>query len=348
MDEDGHFQPRCDPPVGLVRPTRRRPRTADDGAYAERPTRHEVRRGRWRQTSHGFHVPAETDSSVPEQRILEQSMRLEGDGAVTGWAALRMYGAAYCDGRAPDGSALQVALVSTRQLARTDVSIATRAALSSGEIRVVNGVPCTIVERAVVDEILRLDDLREAVVLVDMVMAARLTSIRRLRSYASGLRGRRRDVLLAAVELAEQRSRSPMESRMRLVWVLDARLPKPVCNRVIYALDGRALGAPDILDVEAGVVGEYDGAAHKSRERHRRDVGREDRFRRAGLEYLAIVAGDSRATQVERMLTTRARALELNRPRRWTLEPPSGAWIPVERDLDEELAFEDWRRTQTE
>jgi hypothetical protein len=48
------------------------------------------------------YVPASFDAELPEQRIVEQAVRLRG-GAVTGWAALRLAGAAYFDGLAGDG-----------------------------------------------------------------------------------------------------------------------------------------------------------------------------------------------------------------------------------------------------
>src|SRR3954447_802486 len=66
----------------------------------------------------------------------------------------------------------------------------------------------------------------------------------------------------AALDLASEDSRSPNETRMRLVWVLDAGLPVPAVNQPVYDLDGRLLGVADLLDVAAGVVGEYDGEDH--------------------------------------------------------------------------------------
>jgi hypothetical protein len=196
-------------------------------------------------------------------------------------------------------------------------------------------------ERALADELEELDDPRDHVIAVDMAVAARITSLRRLRAYALRQSRRRRGVLEAACELAEERSDSPRESAMRLVWVLDAGLPRPVCNRIVYSVAGEVLGKPDLLDPVAGVVGEYDGAAHRDRERHRTDVGREDRFRRAGLECFTVVAGDSRAIQVERMLAACERAASRSAPRLWTIDPPAGAWHPREPDLDAELDARD-------
>src|SRR5690606_15578456 len=63
------------------------------------PTPDEVRGRRWRRTSRGFYVPAGTDSSDPEQRIVEAAIALQDDwGGVTGWAGLGWDGAAWFDG----------------------------------------------------------------------------------------------------------------------------------------------------------------------------------------------------------------------------------------------------------
>ena len=126
---------------------------------------------------------------------------------------------------------------------------------------------------------------------------------------------------------------------MRLVWVIDAELPRPLCNRPVFDLAGRLLGYPDLFDPVGGVVGEYDGADHKDIDRHRSDVAREQVFRDHGLEYFAVVAGDlrNRDLVVQRMRNTRRRARFLppgERP--WTLTPPP--WWPVRQSLDESLA----------
>lgn len=329
MGEAGAFQARVELPA-LVRPARL------DATGKSGPTRHQARRGRWRQTTYGFHVPAETDSSVLEQFILEQSMRLQGQGVVTGWAALRLHGAGYCDGML-GGVRQPVPLVSPRQLTGSAEIEARRDRIDAAEVVEIAGVRCATVPRAAVDELMRLDDDRERIVLLDMLLAARLTSPKRLRACAAGLRGQRRRRLLAALADADERSLSPQESRMRLVWCRDAGLPRPQCNRLVYDLTGNVVGKPDLLDLEAGVVGEYDGADHRERERHRVDTRRTEAFRRVGLECFTVVAGDSTAEQVDRMMSARARALSDRRPRRWTIVPPPGAWIPREPNLDAEL-----------
>jgi hypothetical protein len=334
MEYDEIWSPRCAIPP-LVVPVRL------DRAGESGPTRHMARRGRWRRATYGWHVGSGVERSV-EQRILEESMRLGGRGAVTGWAALRLRGVAYCDGE-PDRP---VALVSPRQLANTPGSVATRERV--GEVEWVHGVPCAPIARAVADELCRLGDPRAGVVLLDMCFAARVTSIKRLTAAASRLPRRKRVPLLGALALADEHSASPRESLMRLVWTLDAGLPRPLCNRLVYDLEGRVLGKPDLLDPELGVVGEYDGAAHRSRARHRRDTERLEAFRRCGLEDFTIVAGDDVATQVRRMRAARARAAAQVGPRRWTLTPPPGAWVPNEPSLDDELDLIELMRADRE
>lgn len=106
---------------------------------------------------------------------------------------------------------------------------------------------------------------------------------------------------------------------MRLIWVLDAGYPRPLCNHDVADLDGRFIGRPDLLCEPLGVVGEYDGAAHRTRERHRSDVRREDLLRRAGLEVFTVVGADLRRPQVvvDRMHAAVRRARDAGRSRGW-------------------------------
>ena len=125
---------------------------------------------------------------------------------------------------------------------------------------------------------------------------------------------------------------------MKLVWLLDAVLPMPLINVPVFGLDGDLLGYPDLFDPVAGVVGEYNGVDHKSIERHRKDVAREERYRDHGLEYFTVVGGDlqDRELVVKRMVATRQRARFLEPEfRRWTLAPP--AWFHVVEPLDQRL-----------
>lgn len=349
MHDVEEWRPQCGPPHGLVRPVRLDPRGITG------PTRGQARSRRWLQTSRGYYVPSGTDRSVPEQRIVEASVLLPAHGAVTGWAAMRWRGAGYFDGVEADGRTaipIQLAVGPISDLRdRTGIRVM-RDRLEVDEVTHLRGVPCTSPERALFDDMRTRPDVREAVVSVDMAAAAEITSISRMRRHSAlhtGWRGRPK--VLAALDLADEDSRSPNETRMRLVWVLDAALPPPMVNQPVFDLRGSLLGIADLLDPEAGVVGEYDGAAHRRVRRHRRDVMREDRFRRAGLEYFKVVGGDIAEPDllVERMTTTRARARWLPPDRRaWTTTPPED-WYDSPLDaaaLDDRLAYQEWLHEQ--
>lgn len=91
------WQLRTRGPVQLSRPV------AVDPTGVEGPTAGQSRGPRWRRAVPGLYVPVAADRDVPEQRILEESMRLPPQGAVTGWAAIRLHGAGYFDGLGRDG-----------------------------------------------------------------------------------------------------------------------------------------------------------------------------------------------------------------------------------------------------
>ncbi len=321
----GEFRPVCPPPAPLVRPSPLDP-TGRRG-----PTRGQVKNAGWRQTTKGFYVPSRVTDAAPEQRVLEESMRLPAGGAVTGWASCRLSGAAYFDGLERDGRTRRPVplLVPTRSKLRPlPTSTVSREPIDPTELVTIHGVPTVVAVRALFDEMRHVEEPRDAVVAMDMAAAAELVSIGEMREFhAVRLRWRRSTRVKWALDLASERSLSPAESRMRLIWVLDAGLPVPLVNQHVWDDRGGLLGMADLFDPVAGVFGEYDGATHRGAGRHAADVRREDKVRRAGLEYFTVTGPDLHdpAMVVERMVTTRARALS-NRRSTWTLTPPRGWW----------------------
>ena len=122
---------------------------------------------------------------------------------------------------------------------------------------------------------------------------------------------------------------------MLQMWEGDLGLPKPLMNREVLDLSGRVIAVVDLLDEASGTYGEYNGAAHRSRERQRRDEARADALRDVGLEAFVVVAGDSERVWRERMLSARGRALWLPEDRRqWRV----GAFVPAPPLPDEDEA----------
>jgi hypothetical protein len=327
------WSPTCTRPDNLTLPVRVDP----EGRSG--PTRMQARGPNWRRTSSGMYVPSSVDGAVVEQRIFEQGARIPAYGAVSGWAALRWHGAAYFDGVGYDGEELPVPLVLDHGI-RPDGSFAqTETQLAPSEWGIVDGLAVATVQRALFDEVVRRPGEREGGVAIGMTAAAKLISVGLFAMYVdqrsawTGVPHVRRSLALARNDCW-----SPQEHRMVLIWVLDAGLDPPLCNREVFDLDGRLIGVPDLFDPQAGLVGEYQGEDHKDGARHRKDVAREERFRDHGLEYFELVGGDiaNRQVAVERMLNARRRAKFLPpESRAWTLEPPP--WRTRPETVDEYL-----------
>lgn len=104
-------------------------------------------------------------------------------------------------------------------------------------------------------------------------------------------RGVRQARVLAA--LADSRAESPPESRLR--WILhDAGLPPPTPQLVVRDGYGRFVARLD-LGWEALKVGaEYDGAQHRERDQHGRDLARHNLLRALGWQVVQIDANQLR------------------------------------------------------
>jgi hypothetical protein len=304
------------PPIsGLVPPVRVDP-TGRDG-----PTRAQARGPGWVLTSPGLYLPASVDRSSVEQRIVEARAR---GGVVTGWASLRLQGAAFFDGLARDGrTRLPVPLAAngSRLRARDGIAVV-EDRIPPDEIVIVHGIRCAKVHRALYDEMQRIGEIREMAIAVGATCAAQLTSVRRMRLYAATRRWYRDvRVVKAAIELSVERCRSPREDRFRQVWELDAQWGRPLINRTILDLDGRFVATPDLFDPERCVIGEYAGAGHRDIDQHESDVERLADVRRVGLECVEVV---SRTLRHPRRVVVRmeeaARRIQPG-PRLWTIAP---------------------------
>ena len=106
-------------------------------------------------------------------------------------------------------------------------------------------------------------------------------------------------------------------------------------------LAGRLLGIADLLDLEAGLVVEYDGAEHRGEGRSARDAVKDEDLRDVGLEVTRVTGRDLRDPDlvVDRLVRARARALASTAPRRWVATPPA-PW--VESEIAEREARERW------
>jgi len=124
--------------------------------------------------------------------------------------------------------------------------------------------------------------------------------------------------VLRVVGLADGRARSRPESVMRWIWVVVAGLPRPLVNAEICDSSGSLAGIPDLLDLEAGLVGECDGAHHRELRQHTSDNIREELFEGLNLEVVRATSIDlwpRRPELVRRILAKHRRGSNRDRSR---------------------------------
>ena len=273
-------------------------------------------------------MPSEVAADLPEQRIVEAAVRLPRHCAVTGWAGLRWQGGYWFT-----GSRRGVPLLIQSQDIRPQPGIELSAErMNLRDIEWVDGLPVTVAVRSATFEARYAGSVRRAVEILDMAAYSDLVSTNEVAAYVDHLSGWTGAPLFReAAVLMEENAWSPAEVRTRLVWELDAGLPRLLCNTPIFDRQGRHVATPDLLDAEAGVAVEYDGAVHLEGGQRRRDRERGESYRAHEIEVVTVLAGDfaSPSRLVSRFQRARARGRrqpELERS--WTLERPEW-WIPT-------------------
>ena len=267
------------------------------------------------------------DPHDPMTRIRALALRLPAGTVLGGWAALHVHGVTELDGIAgPAGRRLVPVLVHTGRRSRVRPGpgiVVDRSALAGGDVVEVDGLLVTSAARACFD-IMRRDGVEEGIVAGDAacralgVRPAELVAFVDARPGTPGV-----PLARVAASLVEPGSASGPESRLRYVWVVEAGLSRPLVNPVLVDDWGRMLGVPDLLDDEAGFVGEYDGSHHRALRQHTADNAREETFEQANLIVVRATAIDlwpGRAGLVRRLREGHHRGLGRDRGRdRWGL-----------------------------
>ena len=238
---------------------------------------------RWRRLSRGQYswtaIPDDT-----ELRLKAAQQRLPSGFAFSGRTAGWILGLdmSPCD---PIEATVQRG-ISVRSRAGMKVR---RAALPEGDVIQRRGFPLTNPLRTVTD-LGSGRDLVESVVAIDLALHAGLIGTGALDSHVekhAGAKGIRR--LRRAVRLADSRSESPMETRLRMQLVL-ARLPAPELQVELHDRSGRFLGRADLYYSDVGLVVEFDGQSH--RDRLAADLRRQNALLNAGYHVLRFTAAD--------------------------------------------------------
>lgn len=244
-------------------------------------------------------------------------MRLPAGGAVSGWAALRLWGGGFFDGTRDGHLQLPVDLVvpPTADIRQVPGIVRHRASLGTGDIALRHGVPCTIPTRALVDAIhWEVTPLRRQQ-MADLSLSADLTTAADIGAYlATRANSRGRLIVDAAIRQSSDRVLSPQETTLRLLWELEAHLPPVRCNWPVADERCRYLGRPDLLCETEAVVVEYDGRDHTRDDVRVVDMTKEDGYRRCGLEYIKVIGRD--LAHPDRIITRMHEAVRRSRASR--------------------------------
>ena len=231
------------------------------------------------------------DGSVLEQRIVEAAAVLPGARRRHRVGALRWSGGVWFDGLEPDGQTWRPVTLATgySDIGSSRASSISQERLGPRELVVVDGVRTTRSFGRCASRCGTPGRARGGRAL-DMAAYYDLVSIGEVAVYASAHPGVDRHPASAGSRCPDRREQLvPAGVRHAHVWVLDAGLPRPLCNHPVFDGSAATLGTPDLLDAEAGLVVEYDGRPPRARPAQR-DRDREEAFRRLGLEYLTIAA----------------------------------------------------------
>lgn len=294
---------------------------------------------RWRRVARGFYVPTSKTALTPTQRIIDAVAISPPRAVVGGWAAAYAHGVDQLDGL-DDHSLrpLPVPVFVPHGLHREAVPAVhyRQQALGTDEVVTLHGIPVTGRRRTALDVARWAPKVTEAVVALDAMLTSGVITLPALHEGLTDIGGRRGCRRAAqAVNLSRSGVRSNWESRLRMLWVLELGFEAPLVNRPVFDRYENFLGAPDLLDVEAGLVIEYDGGTwtnsrtpggHRDPDQHREDNVREELFERAGLIVVRADKGDLtryRARLRDRLRSARADGLRRDRSRDgWTLDQP--------------------------
>ena len=291
-------------------------------------TRGELAGPRWRAPHRGVRSPQVAQPDDPLQRIYDAAELVPPGGALAGWAAAYLLGATDLDGRGRSGrdrEPIRIVIPRELHLVPRERVVYWRSVLGPGDVREVGGIPVTAPLRTAFD-LARTHPLENAVVALDVIgrqlgvapaaVDEFLRAHRRFRGVPVGLR---------AAGLADPRSRSCGESRLRVIWIVDARLSRPESNPLVVDGDGVVVAMPDLLDTGTGLAAEYDGSGHRELSAHTHDNAREEEMEGVGLIVVratSLDVGPRRQATVRRLLDGHRRALALDQSSRsWGWRP---------------------------
>lgn len=252
-------------------------------ARARGVSRRQLQGGPWRRVFHGRYRWVGTEGGE-DLRLRGIASGLPEGFAFAGVTAARLLGIELQAGRHPEVIVPPSAVLSTRAQARVR-----RVHLEPEDVVWRAGLPVTSPLRTCFDLAGRLPVV-EGVVALDLALHVNLVQEDSLRGYITNHRGTQGVVgARRAIDLADPRSESPMETRLRLL-LIQSGLPRPEAQVSIHDARGAFLGRLDLYYPQGNLGIEYDGENH--RDRLASDDQRQNRLLGAGIRLLRYTAID--------------------------------------------------------
>jgi hypothetical protein len=255
------------------------------GALANGMTPAQLRSHRWRAPYAGVRLPkAELSHAADCAALLEvvrtpAGMSASSAALLYGWWSTPELRNRPTDITVPPGAVVSRAGVRAR-----------RSQLAASDVRYRGGIALTSPTRTLADLAADLS-LVDLVVLIDAATHMRHCTMDELESAASlsGIRGVRN--LRRALRYAEPLSESPMETLLRLMFMLPG-LPRPIAQAEVFDHSGLFVARVDLKPPGVSAAFEYDGAHHRTPSGHTRDVVRWRALRACGHDVFPYTASD--------------------------------------------------------
>jgi hypothetical protein len=247
-------------------------------------TRGQLQGPRYRTVHRGVHADRDQPLEL-EDRCRALGLVLGPDAVFSHHTAAALHGAPV-----PDEPLLHI---STRATVEPRINgVVAHRLRDLGPVHTLNGLRLTSPARTFVDLSAFLD-LTNLVCTADVLAEREASGVQALRDQVALGRGRR-GVRLArqAIELINPRSKSYMESKLRLMLALDG-MPEPDVNEDVYDALGNWVARPD-LSWRVVLLGlQYEGNHHRIDPRQwHRDIGRDEGMVELGWTVMRITADD--------------------------------------------------------
>lgn len=248
-------------------------------------TRRQLQSTAWRRVWARIYVSAKFDDT-PELTLAAVRMSLPFAAVFSGPTAAWLHGLDLPPTNPVEATVPANVGASVRQGLRLR-----RVHVDSMEVVERHGLRTTTIIRTLFDLANQLSTV-EAVVAADTAIRLELLTLEQLQAHATNKAGSKGIVRFRkVVDLADPKSESPMETRLRLHLVLNG-VPRPESQVDLHDGNGVFLGRVDLYYPGQRLAIEYDGQFH--RETWEEDVVRQNRILNAGIRMLRFTAADLR------------------------------------------------------